>query len=96
MKVTVEYVGHVRTILNVEREEELEIPDKASIADLLMVLSEKYGESFKKAFYEKGGTDVKPNFMMAVNGYLLNQLKGVETRLKEGDRVALMPVVSGG
>jgi MoaD family protein len=96
VKVKVEYVGHVRSILNVGREEILEIPDKSSVADLLMILSEKYGESFRKAFYEKGGSDVKPSFMVAVNGYLLNQLKGVETRLKESDRVALMPVVSGG
>jgi molybdopterin converting factor small subunit len=34
--------------------------------------------------------------MATVNGFLLNQLKGVETKLKDGDRVILMPVVSGG
>jgi molybdopterin converting factor small subunit len=46
--------------------------------------------------YESGGSDVKSNFMATVNGYLLNQLKGVETKLKNGDHVILMPVVSGG
>ena len=96
VKVKVEYIGHVRNILGVEREEELDVSESASVADLLMILSEKYGEAFRKAFYEKGGSDVKSNFMVAVNGYLLNQLKGVETKLKNGDHVALMPVVSGG
>jgi molybdopterin converting factor small subunit len=27
---------------------------------------------------------------------LLNQLNGIETKLKDGDRVVLMPIVSGG
>jgi molybdopterin converting factor small subunit len=60
------------------------------------MLSKKYGAPFKKAVYESGGSDVKSNFMATVNGFLLNQLKGVETKLKDGDRVILMPVVSGG
>jgi len=31
-----------------------------------------------------------------VNGYLLNQLDGVQTKLKNRDHVVLMPIVSGG
>ena len=96
MKVKVEYLGHIKNIIGSKRQEEIEIEDHASIADLLMLLSKKYGDPFKKAVYESGGLDVKSNFMATVNGYLLNQLKGVETKLKNGDRVTLMPVVSGG
>jgi MoaD family protein len=96
LKVKVEYLGHIKNIIGSKRQEEIEIEDHASIADLLMLLSKKYGEPFKKAVYESGGLDVKSNFMATVNGYLLNQLKGVETKLKNGDRVTLMPVVSGG
>lgn len=96
LKVKVEYLGHIKNIIGSKRQEEIEIEDHSSIADLLMLLSKKYGEPFKKAVYESGGLDVKSNFMATVNGYLLNQLKGVETKLKNGDRVTLMPVVSGG
>ena len=96
MKVKVEYLGHIKNIIGSKRQEEIEIEDHASIADLLMLLSKKYGEPFKKAVYESGGLDVKSNFMATVNGYLLNQLKGVKTKLKNSDRVTLMPVVSGG
>ena len=96
MKVTVEYLGHIRNIIGSKRTEEIEIENNSSVADLLVVLSKKYGTPFKKAIYESGGSDVKSNFMATVNGYLLNQLKGVETKLKDGDRVILMPVVSGG
>ncbi|MEM2937337.1 MAG: MoaD/ThiS family protein [Candidatus Bathyarchaeia archaeon] len=96
MKVKVEYIGHIREIIQSGREETLEVYEGASLADLLSMLSERYGEPFKKVVYEPGGTDVKSNFIITVNGYLLNQLNGVETKLKHGDHVILMSVVSGG
>lgn len=96
MKVKVEYLGHIRNIIGSVRDEEIEIRENSSVTDLLMVLSEKYGAPFKKAVYEPKGTDVKSNYIITINGYLLNQLNGVETKLKNGDHVALLPVVSGG
>ena len=96
MKVKVEYLGHIRNIIGSGRQEEVEIEEEASIADLLMVLSEKYGQPFKKAVYEKRGTDVKSNYIITVNGYLLNQLSGIETKLRNGDEITLLPIVSGG
>ncbi len=96
MKVKVEYLGHIKKIIGSNREEEIEIGDDALVADLLFLLAEKYGGPFKKAVYEPSGRDVKSNFIVTVNGYLLNQLDGVETKLKNGDHVVLMPVVSGG
>jgi molybdopterin synthase sulfur carrier subunit len=96
LKVKVEFLGHIKNMISSEREEEVEISEGASIADLLMILSEKYGEPFKRAVYEKSGTDVKSNYIITVNGYLLNQLKGLETKLKNNDHVTLLPIVSGG
>ena len=96
MKVKVEFLGHIRNVIGSEREEEVEISEGSSIADLLMMLSEKYGEPFKKAIFEKSGADVKSNYIITVNGYLLNQLKGLETKLKNDDNVTLLPIVSGG
>lgn len=96
MKVTVEYLGHIKTIIGVEQAEKLELKDDASVGDLLFLLAEKHGENFKKAIYEPSGLDLKSNFILTVNGLLLNQLNGIETKLKDGDRVVLMPIVSGG
>jgi molybdopterin converting factor small subunit len=39
---------------------------------------------------------LKPHYIASVNGLLLNQLNGIETKLKDGDRVVFMPVVTGG
>jgi MoaD family protein len=96
LKVQVEYLGHIKNITKQNREEAIETNDDATVGDLLALLSEKYGEPFRKAIYEPKTPDVKPNYIVAVNGYLLNQLKGLETRLKKGDRVTLLPIVSGG
>ena len=96
MRIKVEYLGHIKNILDSAREEEVEINEEASIVDLLLKLCERYGEPFRKAIYQTGGPDLKPNYVITVNGYLLNQLNGVKTKLRNGDHVALMPIVSGG
>ena len=94
--MNVEYIGHIKSLIGNRRQEEVKMGDNAAVKDLLMMLSEEHGKPFQEAVYEQGGADVKSNFIVTVNGYLLNQLNGVETRLKDGDRVILMSVVSGG
>ncbi|MDH5787689.1 MAG: MoaD/ThiS family protein [Candidatus Bathyarchaeota archaeon] len=94
--MTIEYIGHVKNIIGSMREEEVDIGENSSIANLLMTLSEKYGDPFRKAIYEKSGADVKSNYIITVNGFLLNQLDGVQTKLRNGDHVTILPIVSGG
>ena len=96
MKVRVEYLGHIKNMTQNNREETIETDENVTITDLLTKLSEKYGEPFKKAIYEPRGSDVKPNYIITINGLLLNQLKGLQTKLKKGDHVTLLPIVSGG
>jgi MoaD family protein len=96
VKVKVEYLGHIKNITNNKREEELEVTEDSTITELLNTLTKQYGEPFKRAIYEPKGPDVKPNYIITVNGYLLNQLKGLQTKLKNGDHIALLPIVSGG
>jgi molybdopterin synthase sulfur carrier subunit len=66
------------------------------IRDLLLLLAEKHGEPFQKAVYEPKSVDLKPHYILSVNGLLLNQLNGIETKLKDGDHIVFMPVVTGG
>lgn len=96
MKVTVDYLGSIKQTLGLKQAEQIELKEDASVGDLLTLLAEKYGEPFKKAVYEPKGLDLKPHHILSVNGLLLNQLSGIETKLKDGDRVVLMPVVTGG
>ena len=94
--MSVDYLGSIKQTLGLKQTEQVELKDTAAISDLLSMLAEKHGEPFKKAVYEPKDTDLKPHYIASVNGLLLNQLNGIKTKLKDGDRVILMPVVTGG
>ncbi len=96
LKVTVEYLGYIKQTLGMEQGEQVELENDALVRDLLTVLAEKHGGPFQKAVYEPKDADLKPHYIASVNGLLLNQLNGIETPLKDGDRVVFMPVVTGG
>ena len=95
MKVKVHYLGYIRNLLR-QKEEELELEKDTSLSELLNRLAGIYGEPFKKEVFEPGLEDVKMGFVVTVNGVLMGQLDGVETKLKEGDNVILMSLMSGG
>jgi molybdopterin synthase sulfur carrier subunit len=96
LKVTVDYLGSIKQTLGLKQAEQVELEENASVSDLLSMLAQKYGDPFKKAVYEPKGLDLKPHHILSVNGLLLNQLNGIETKLKDGDHIILMPVVTGG
>lgn len=95
MRVKVEYLGFIKNMLN-KRVEELELNQDTTLQHLLSKLSNLYGSSFKKEIFEPGQEDVKTGFVVTVNGVLMGQLAGTETKLKEGDHVILMSLMSGG
>jgi len=96
LKVTVDYLGSIKQTLGLKQAEQVQLKDDAAVHDLLTFLAEKHGDPFKKAVYEPKDHDLKPHHILSVNGLLLNQLNGIETKLKDGDHVVLMPVVTGG
>jgi len=96
LNVTIEYLGYIKKKLGVERSEIINLNKKASVYDLLILLSKKYGDPFRKAVYDPKDLELKPYHMISVNGLLLNQLNGLKTELNDNDQVILMPIVSGG
>ena len=95
MKVRVQYFGYIKNMLN-KREEQFELGDDASLSDLLNKMAGVHGEAFRKEVYEPGLKDVKTGFSVTVNGVLMGQLGGVDTKLGDGDSVILMSLMSGG
>lgn len=95
MNVKVEYLGFIKNLLN-KRVEQFELSEETSLQDLMDKLSELHGEHFKKEVFEPGQKDVKTGFVVTVNGVLIGQLDGIETRLKDGDHIILMSLMSGG
>jgi len=95
MKVRVHYLGYIKNMLE-KKEEELDIREGAPLSELLDKLAGLYGQPFKKEVFEPGLKDLKTGFVATVNGILMDQLNGVETRLKKGDNIILMSLMSGG
>ncbi len=95
MKVEVRYLGYIKNLLKRDKDS-FELREGASISDLMNLLAEKYGESFKKEVYETGMEDLKTGFVLTVNGTLMGQLNGIKTKLREGDEVSLMSLATGG
>lgn len=95
MRVKVRYLGLIRSRLG-KREEEVDVKEGAFLSDLLNKLTKKYGESLKSIFDEDEKNVLDPSFIVTINGVLIGQLRGMRTRLKRGDRIALMTLISGG
>ena len=97
VKIVVEYFGYIKQTLSVAHPETIEIQSGTTARNLLVQLAEKHGEPFKKAVYDPKDPDsLKPYHILAVNGLMIDLLNGLDTKLKDGDRVAVMPVVTGG
>ena len=95
MKVKVEYLGFIKNLLK-KRVEEFELNDETKLQSLLGKLSDLHGQPFKKEVFERGLEDLKTGFVVTVNGILIGQLDGIKTKLRDGDHVILMSLMSGG
>jgi len=95
LKVRVQYLGYIKNMLK-KAEDEFELTEGVFLSDLLNKLAGIYGEPFRREVYEPGLKDIKTGFVATVNGVLMGQLRGVDTRLSHGDSVILMTLMSGG
>lgn len=95
MLVKIVYLGLVRSKVG-KREEEYQVKEGSRLSDLLNGLAETYDKSLKGLF--KGGEEnrLDPTFIATVNGRLMDPLRGGDVRLRPGDTVALMTLISGG
>lgn len=70
--------------------------EKVTVALVLKTLSQKYGKSFGDYIYN-GETGQPKNFLQfLINGTSTQTLDGLETVLKDGDVLAILPPVGGG
>ena len=66
----------------------------STVKEALEKVAEKYGESFKKRFYDsKGNPTALLN--LYVNGKSVRKDR-LETRLKEGDTIGILVAIGGG
>jgi len=78
-----------------KREVELEFEEPITVADLISFLVKRYGSGFKNYIYSEDG-EVTSFLQFLVNGRSITTLEGFETKLKNGDIIAIIPPVGGG
>ena len=108
MRVQLNYSGPLKAALHKETEE-IPLPDKARLRDLLRVLAERSGERLKLYVFNLTEAWAKVEgvpesllegdqwrVMMDVNNVPHHQLHGLDTELSDGDHVTVSLFFSGG
>jgi len=94
MKARVRFFTTLREITG-KKEEEVESSSTITVKELLTRLSKKYGKEFTDYVYDEKG-EVRTHIQILINGRDIDVFQGLETKLKEGDTVAIFPPVGGG
>ncbi|NLV64701.1 MAG: MoaD family protein [Synergistaceae bacterium] len=87
----VSFFGIVREIVG-EKETQVEAED--SVADLLEALSGRYGIGFGEKVLKTQERDL--DLILILNGRHIEHIGGLSAPLKEGDHLAVFPLVGGG
>jgi molybdopterin synthase sulfur carrier subunit len=94
MVLSVKFVGALR---HVSGTGELALSCKSSVAirELMNEIIKELPE-LKRSLIDQQFEDSRPNTLILVNGREISVLDGLETKLKDGDEVLLIPFVHGG
>jgi sulfur-carrier protein len=97
MQVKVRLFTSLQEIVG-KREEKLTFTEgeKVKVATVLKILSEKYGKPFTEYVFENETNKPKAFLQFLINGNSTKTLEELETELKDGDVLAILPPVGGG
>lgn len=96
MKVRVRYFTTLRELARCA-EEEFELMDGTFLGDLIEMIVLKYGdETCRYLYVDENRKVIDPSIRILVNGKDSRMLRGMETELRDGDIIAIIPPIGGG
>jgi molybdopterin synthase sulfur carrier subunit len=97
LRVSVRFFTSLREIVN-KLEETLEFPDgeKVTADTVLKFLAQRYGKRFTEYVYDGDTGQVRGFLQFLVNGKSASTMNGLQTELRDGDVLAILPPVGGG
>lgn len=95
MRVTFHTILGLKQVIG-QRRTEIDLPHGSTVEDFLTYLRETWGDKLATRLFNPGSGAVLPYVRIMVNGQTIQFLEGMETLLKEGDEILILPPVSGG
>ena len=95
MRVTLHTILDLQQAIG-QRQTEIDLCDETSVEDFLSHLKERWGDKLSGHLFDADNGAVLPHVRIMVNGQTIQFLEGMETLLKEGDEVLILPPASGG
>ncbi len=94
MVITIRFIGSLRASSK-KSKLSLDFENAVSLREVVNTLIEEQSK-LRRALIDPELDDPRTNVLMLVNGKEIGVLKGLETKLKDGDELVLIPVVHGG
>jgi molybdopterin converting factor small subunit len=95
MHIKIVYLGLVRSRIG-KKDEQYEVADGCTLADLLEILVKNYGERLQSVVGGRRESRLDPTFITTVDGVLKDPFQGNDVALNDGDTITLMTMISGG
>lgn len=94
MVITIRFIGSLRASSK-KSKLSLNLENAVSLREVVNKLIEEQPK-LRRALIDPELDDPRTNVLMLVNGKEIGVLNGLETKLKDGDELVLVPVVHGG
>jgi len=94
MVITIRFIGSLRASSK-KSKLSLNLENAVSLREVVNKLIEEQPK-LRRALIDPELDDPRTNVLMLVNGKEIGVLNGLETKLKDGDELVLIPVVHGG
>jgi molybdopterin synthase sulfur carrier subunit len=97
LQVSVRFFTSLREVTS-KKEETLKFPEgeRVTVEVVLKTLAQRYGNRFVEYVYDAKTGEVRGFLQFLINGKSASTMNGLETELKDGDVLAILPPVGGG
>jgi molybdopterin synthase sulfur carrier subunit len=91
----------IHTILTIKKtlgsgEVEFRLPERSTLGDLVSMMVSRWGDELSSLILDPKSRAALPHIRFMVNGRDIAFLNRMETVLRDGDEVLILPPVSGG